>query len=178
MKKHIWYLAALGVVVVAPLSIWAQNATRPQRPAVVRFQPTPDASPEAEGNAPVPPAPQPPMTEPMPEKGPMSDKGSRPGDPGTGRAAPRDPTTVDPSLRPILDPSESTRAPLPAMKLRGRIVHGDGRASVLIDIDKQYFTVEKGSRIDVGSHVLEVTSITNTEVAVKVEDYDRIIRLR
>jgi len=97
----------------------------------------------------------------------------------------RDPTTVEPDVRNILDPLEETgnrrQAVLP--RLAGRISLANGQTIAVIEMDGQYAIVEQGSVVHInagnqGTIKFTVTELTPSRAAVKLDQMDQPIELR
>lgn len=146
-----------------------------QHPLRVAQQALPgDNDPFADDPPPVlqaPARPQPPTPQPGRDAGP--------GEPL------RDPTTVEPDVRNILDPPEETgnrrQAVLP--RLAGRISLTNGQTIAVIEMEGQYAMVEQGSVVHInagnqGTIKFTVTELSPNRVAVKLDQMDQPIELR
>jgi len=118
--------------------------------------------------------PQPPSRNEEPAPGPPP-----PSEPG------RDPTTVAPDIRAILDPPEETtnRETVPLPRLSGRVSLPGGRTMAVIAIGEEFTIVEEGDRIDFqfgnrGLESMEIVTLSPTQVVVKLEQMGRTVSLR
>jgi hypothetical protein len=98
----------------------------------------------------------------------------------------RDPTTVRPDLRPVLDPPPSTSGAgsnIAVFRLRGRVGHANGKAAGILDVNGQLFLVQEGSQIDtvIGNNTeitVNVKKFGVQGVELEVEQTGKTIRLR
>ncbi len=113
--------------------------------------------------------------------------------PGKNRPAPapedggpRDPTTVRPDLRPVLDPPPTSAGSgnnLIMLRLRGRISHPSGKSAGILDVNGQLFMVQEGSQVDTvigsGTEVtVNVKKFGSDGVVLEIEQSGKIYRLR
>lgn len=168
----IYYTAIACGVVVAPLTIWAQqsNMPAPKRAAAVRFQ-APAEDPLSQPSAPKA------LAEPIP-----APEGPTPPPPRSrvpsGEPPLRDPTDVRPEMRRLLDPPEKDdREKLTRVSLRGRIVSPNRPAVALIEVNEQLFVIEPNSTITTGGYTLTVTKLNADVVSLKIEDLDQTFTL-
>lgn len=95
----------------------------------------------------------------------------------------RDPTTVSPDLRLLLDANNDDKQDDElVMRICGRVSKADGSTVAIVDINGGLYTVLEGSRIDAplqaGSTSLIIEILTPTDMEIRLEQMDRTFRLR
>lgn len=106
--------------------------------------------------------------------------------PAPEEGGPRDPTTVRPDLRPVLDPpptSVGSGNNSIMLRLRGRISHPSGKSAGILDVNGQLFMVQEGSQVDTvigsGTEVtVNVKKFGSDGVVLEIEQSGKIFRLR
>lgn len=95
-----------------------------------------------------------------------------------------DPTEPDESVRRLLMASGSQTKPsqVPSILLRGRILPRSGPGFILIEIDKQIFTLKQDSSLSLpGAHSqisLRLAELTREAATIEVQPFKQTIRLQ